>query len=65
MITPTKVYQPAEKVKIELPSKVLAQLLKSGLLHGNECKCLDINAKKVLWKLLLASSLKVEPVELA
>ena len=53
----TEVHQLPEKVKIELPGNLLAQLIISGLLHGNECKCLDNNAKKVLWKSLLTSSL--------
>ena len=49
-----------QKVKIELPGTVLAQLIASGLLHGSECKCLDNNAKKILWKSLLTRSLTNE-----
>jgi len=49
-----------QKVKIELPSSILAQLITSGLLHGSECKCLDNHAKKILWQSLLASSLNNE-----
>ena len=45
------------KVQVELSSNVLKQLLKSGLLHGDECKCLNANAKKVLWQALLTSSI--------
>ncbi|GAA6170800.1 hypothetical protein NBRC116592_04700 [Colwellia sp. KU-HH00111] len=45
------------KVQIELPSYILEQLLQSGLLHGGDCKCLNANAKQVLWHTLLATSL--------
>tara|TARA_B110001454_G_C12479612_1_gene333797 strand:+ start:225 stop:410 length:186 start_codon:yes stop_codon:yes gene_type:complete len=44
------------KVQIELPSNILTQLLKSGLLHGGDCKCLNASAKQVLWHALLATS---------
>ena len=44
------------KVQVELSSKTLKQLLKSGLLHGGDCKCLNASAKQVLWQALLASS---------
>lgn len=43
-------------VQVELSSKILKQLLKSGLLHGGDCKCLNSNAKQVLWQTLLATS---------
>lgn len=43
-------------VQVELSSHVLKQLLKSGLLHGEDCKCLNANAKKVIWQALLATS---------
>ncbi|MCJ8321686.1 MAG: hypothetical protein MJK12_18775 [Colwellia sp.] len=49
-----------QNVKIELPGSVLAQLITSGLLHGSECKCLDIHAKNILWQSLLTSSLNNE-----
>jgi len=55
-----KITPSSQKVRIELPGTVLAQLISSGLLHGNECICLDINAKKILWKSLLTSSLNSE-----
>ena len=44
------------KVQVELSGNILKQLLKSGLLHGGDCKCLNANAKQVLWQALLASS---------
>jgi hypothetical protein len=44
------------KVQVELSSQVLKELLKSGLLHGEDCKCLNANAKKVIWQALLATS---------
>ncbi len=44
------------KVQVELSSNILKQLLKSGLLHGGDCKCLNASAKKVLWQTLLATS---------
>lgn len=49
-----------KKVRIELPETVLAKLIISGLLHGSQCKCLDNNAKKILWQSLLTSSLTNE-----
>ena len=36
----------AGKVQIELSSSILIQLLQSGILHGNDCKCLNAGAKK-------------------
>lgn len=44
------------KVQVELSSSLLKQLLKSGLLHGGDCKCLNANAKQVLWQALLTTS---------
>ena len=48
------------KVQVELPSNILTQLLKSGLLHGGDCKCLNASAKQVLWQALSATSADVE-----
>ena len=45
-----------QTVQLELPSVVLKQLLQSGLLHGRDCKCLNANAKRVLWQTLLTTS---------
>lgn len=44
------------RVQVELSSHVLKQLLKSGLLHGEDCKCLNATAKQVIWRALLATS---------
>ena len=46
-----------EKAKVELPIILLEKLILSGLLPGNECKCLDDAARKTLWNSLLQSSL--------
>lgn len=46
-------------VQIELSTNILTQLLKSGLLHGGDCKCLNANAKQVLWQALLATSTEI------
>jgi len=48
------------KVQVELSGNILKQLLKSGLLHGGDCKCLNASAKQVLWQALLATSADVE-----
>ena len=42
---------------IEIPSTLLAHLITSGALTGNNCKCLDNNARKTLWLSLLHSSM--------
>ena len=47
-------------VQIELPSSILTQLLKSGVLHGGDCRCLNASAKQVLWQALLVSSTEYE-----
>ena len=44
------------KVQVELSENILMQLLKSGILHGGDCKCLNANAKQVLWQALLTTS---------
>ncbi len=36
----------AGKVRVEIPSALLAQLISSGALVGNDCICLDNNARK-------------------
>ena len=43
--------------QVELPQKLLEQLITSGLLRGSECKCLNNTAKSVLWQSLLNCSL--------
>lgn len=55
----TKIFCPdntINKVQVELSSNILKQLLKSGLLHGGDCKCLNASAKQVLWQVLLSTS---------
>lgn len=51
-----------DKVKIELSGGLLAQLVKSGIIFGNDCKCLDANAKHVLWHALLNNSANEKPI---
>ncbi|WP_281556070.1 hypothetical protein [Thalassomonas sp. RHCl1] len=46
-----------EKAQVELSGCLLARLIISGVLHCDECKCLDKNAKQVLWQSLLNCSL--------
>ncbi|MCW8832465.1 MAG: hypothetical protein OQK09_01365 [Colwellia sp.] len=50
----------ASKIQVELPSNILIQLLNSGLLHCSDCKCLNADAKKVLWQALLTSTAHTE-----
>jgi len=50
----------ASKVQVELSSSLLIQLLNSGLLHCSDCKCLNADAKKVLWQALLTSTANTE-----
>ena len=45
-----------DKVQVEISSNLLTHLLDSGLLHCGDCKCLNANAKAVIWHTLLASS---------
>lgn len=39
--------------RIEIPTALLAQLITSGALTGNDCRCLDNNARQTLWQSLL------------
>lgn len=48
------------KVKIEVSSDILAQLIHQGQLKGNDCRCLDAAAKQVLWQSLLNTSVQHE-----
>jgi|VirMetMinimDraft_7_1064189.scaffolds.fasta_scaffold02330_3 hypothetical protein len=41
------------KAQVEISSVLLAQLINSGALTGNNCRCLDNNARKTLWQSLL------------
>ncbi|PKG86319.1 hypothetical protein CXF85_01045 [Colwellia sp. 75C3] len=45
-----------DKVQVEISGNLLTHLLNSGLLHCGDCKCLNANAKTVIWHTLLASS---------
>ena len=49
-----------EKAKVELTITLLAKLILSGVLPGNECKCLDDAARKTVWKSILQGSLHGE-----
>ena len=49
-----------DMAQVALPKSVLAQLIASGILHGDQCKCLNTVAKNVLWQSLLNNSLKME-----
>ena len=44
------------KVQLEISGDLLTDLLNSGLLHCGDCKCLNANAKNVIWHNLLARS---------
>ena len=48
------------KAKVELSIVLLEKLILSGMLPGNECKCLDDAARKTVWKSLLQGSLHGE-----
>jgi len=52
-----------EKVQVEISSNLLSHLLNSGLLHCGDCKCLNAQAKKVIWHNLLLSSTKGDSFE--
>jgi hypothetical protein len=43
----------ASKAQVEIPTALLAQLISSGMLVGNDCICLDNNARKTMWQSLL------------
>jgi hypothetical protein len=49
-----------DKVQVEISSSLLSHLLNSGLLHCGDCKCLNANAKAVIWHALLASSISID-----
>lgn len=60
MTTPTVNAALASKVQVELSTHLLIQLLNSGLLHCSDCKCLNADAKKILWQALLTSTANTE-----
>ncbi len=39
--------------QVEISAELLAQLISSGALTGNNFRCLDNNARKTLWQSLL------------
>jgi len=41
------------KAQVEISAVLLAKLISSGALNGNDCRCLDNNARKTLWQSLL------------
>jgi hypothetical protein len=49
-----------DTVQVEISSNLLTYLLNSGLLHYGDCKCLNANAKTVIWHALLASSTNLD-----
>ena len=49
-----------QRAKVELSTRLLEKLIKSGLISANECKCLDDTAKKIVWQSVLANSASAE-----
>ncbi len=45
------------KAQVEISTTLLANLITSGALSGNDCRCLDSNARKTLWQSLLNLSI--------
>ena len=43
--------------QVAIPPQLLAKLIRLGVLHGDECRCLNATAKQVLWQSLLNCSL--------
>ena len=41
------------RAQVEISTALLAQLITSGALTGNDCRCLDNNARQTLWLSLL------------
>jgi hypothetical protein len=46
--------------QVALPKSVLERLITLGIVHGDECRCLNKVAKKVIWQTLLNNSANVE-----
>lgn len=53
-------YAENDLAKVAIPKSLLAQLVANGLLHGNECLCLNHTAKHVIWQALLNNSVNWE-----
>ena len=49
-----------QRAKVELSTRLLEKLIKSGLISANEFKCLDDTAKKVVCQSVLANSASKE-----
>tara|TARA_R110000803_G_scaffold101673_5_gene169645 strand:- start:10630 stop:10830 length:201 start_codon:yes stop_codon:yes gene_type:complete len=52
------------RAQVEISADLLAQLITSGALTGNDCRCLDNNARKTLWQCLLNLSANIPTREL-
>ena len=50
------------KAQVEISTALLAQLITSGALTGNDCRCLDNNARQTLWLSLLNLSTNLSDV---
>lgn len=46
--------------QVALPKSVLEKLISLGIIHGDECRCLNKVAKKVIWQTLLNNSVNIE-----
>lgn len=51
------------KAQVEISTTLLAQLITSGALTGNDCRCLDNNARQTLWLSLLNLSTNLSDVK--
>ncbi|MDG1751377.1 MAG: hypothetical protein P8I03_06925 [Thalassotalea sp.] len=45
--------------QVALPKNVLEKLISLGIIHGDECRCLNKVAKKVIWQTLLDNSANI------
>jgi len=55
---PSQTLHRQQKVKVELSANLLELLITSGNIKGSDCRCLDNQAKQVVWKSLLNSSVQ-------
>ncbi|GAA6206075.1 MULTISPECIES: hypothetical protein [Thalassotalea] len=42
--------------QVALPTNVLEKLISLGIVHGDQCRCLNKVAKQVIWQTLLNNS---------
>jgi len=49
-----------ELAQVAISRKLLEQLVATGFIHSNECRCLNGTAKQVIWQTLLNNSVKWE-----